>query len=53
MMLGALAAATWAVGVRAADSDGLKSGPQCGEAVTPFQVKDITGPNKGKQLCYR
>lgn len=31
----------------------LKSGLQVGEDATPFNVKDITGPNKGKSLCYR
>ena len=30
----------------------LKSGLQPGEKTTPFQVRDITGPNKGKSLCY-
>jgi hypothetical protein len=31
----------------------LKSGPQAGKGVNPFNVKDITGPNKGKgPLCY-
>ncbi len=29
-----------------------KSGLQPGESTTPFQVRDITGPNKGKSLCY-
>jgi hypothetical protein len=31
----------------------LKSGLQVGENVGPYEVKDITGPNKGKSLCYR
>jgi hypothetical protein len=31
----------------------LKSGLQVGEFATPFDVQDITGPNKGKTLCYR
>lgn len=30
----------------------LKSGCQAGETTLPFQVADITGPNKGQQLCY-
>ena len=30
----------------------LKSGLQPGEGTTPFQVRDITGPSKGKSLCY-
>ena len=31
-----------------AGSTGLSQGERC----KPFQVFDITGPNKGKQLCY-
>ncbi len=31
----------------------LESGLQVGDFATPFNVKDITGPNKGKSLCYR
>jgi len=31
----------------------VKSGLDLGESTTPFIVKDITGPNKGKSLCYR
>jgi hypothetical protein len=33
--------------------DAVKSGPKVGESVGPFDVDDITGPNKGKTLCYR
>ena len=33
--------------------DAVKSGPNLGESVNPFDVEDITGPNKGKTLCYR
>ncbi|HLQ43724.1 MAG TPA: hypothetical protein VK137_03265 [Planctomycetaceae bacterium] len=31
----------------------LKSGLQPGDPAGAFQVKDITGPNKDKSLCYR
>jgi hypothetical protein len=31
----------------------LKSGLQPGDPAGAFNVKDITGPNKGKSLCYR
>jgi hypothetical protein len=31
----------------------LQSGVQVGDFAAPFDVKDITGPNKGKTLCYR
>ena len=33
--------------------ESVKSGLKPGESVNPFQVDDITGPNKGKTLCYR
>ena len=28
------------------------SGPKVGEGVSAFDVHDVTGPNKGKTLCY-
>ena len=31
----------------------LQSGLQVGDHAGPFNVRDITGPNKGKSLCYR
>ena len=34
-------------------ADVVKSGQKVGEPVSPFDVEDITGPNKGKTLCYR
>jgi hypothetical protein len=33
--------------------DVVESGLKLGSFVTPFDVDDITGPNKGKTLCYR
>lgn len=44
-----------AAGVLAGEntSDKLKSGLEKGSAATPFNVLDVTGPNKGKKLCYR
>lgn len=33
--------------------DPVKSGQKAGEPVSPFDVEDVTGPNKGKTLCYR
>jgi len=33
--------------------DAVKSGLSPGESVSPFDVDDITGPNKGTTLCYR
>ncbi|NQV25973.1 MAG: hypothetical protein HQ518_16560 [Rhodopirellula sp.] len=34
-------------------ADELKSGLQLDEHAGFFLVKDVTGPNKGKSLCYR
>lgn len=31
----------------------VKSGLEVGDHAGAFNVKDITGPNKGKTLCYR
>ncbi len=36
-----------------AEGEDFKSGLQPGDLATPFEVKDITGPNKGVTLCYR
>ena len=33
--------------------EAVKSGLPVGESVGPFDVDDVTGPNKGKTLCYR
>jgi hypothetical protein len=33
--------------------DAVESGLKIGESVSPFDVDDITGPNKGTTLCYR
>jgi hypothetical protein len=49
MML-TLAAASLAVAAVAAE---MKSGLGPGMPVPAFDVVDVTGPNKGKQLCYR
>lgn len=50
MTLASLCAAKVVSRVQAAD---LQSGVQVGDFAAPFDVKDITGPNKGKSLCYR
>jgi hypothetical protein len=42
-----LASAAIAVG-----ADEVKSGLEPGKRVSPFDVKAITGDNKGKTLCY-
>ena len=41
-----------AVGTMVAAAD-LESGLQVGDRAGAFNVKDITGPSKGKSLCYR
>lgn len=41
-----------AVGVAVAAED-LKSGLQVGDRTKAYNVRDITGPNQGKTLCYR
>ena len=49
-----LLSATLALAVPAAlAEESVKSGLEEGKAATPFNVRDITGPNKGKTLCYR
>ena len=47
---GALVAA---LAVSVAVADELKSGLAVGEAPGAFNVNDVTGPSKGKSLCYR
>jgi hypothetical protein len=38
---------------RAGEGDGeFKSGLQPGDSTSAFNCRDITGPNKGKSLCY-
>ena len=34
-------------------ADEIQSGLKIGEVAGPFTVKDVTGPNAGKSLCYR
>ena len=37
----------------AGEKSQVKSGLEAGEQPSAFNVKDITGPNKGTSLCYR
>ncbi|GAC1471096.1 MAG: hypothetical protein NVSMB9_16870 [Isosphaeraceae bacterium] len=48
-----VASAFWVGTTMSADAPGLKSGIQVGDFADAFNVQDITGPNKGKSLCYR
>ena len=34
-------------------SDAVKPGLAPGDFVSPFNVNDVTGPDKGTSLCYR
>ena len=47
----ALATALLAPAIAPAIAD-QKSGPPLGESAPTFDVNDVTGPNKGKTLCY-
>lgn len=47
------AVVTLAVTGLALAADSLKSGLQVGESAGFFQVKDCSGPNTGRSLCYR
>ena len=50
--ISAVAVSIVMVGISVA-GDAVQSGLKVGESVNPFQVDDITGPNKGTSLCYR
>ena len=53
-LTGVAAACLLAVAGAAFAADKLESGLPVGEGPVPaFNVRDITGPNKGKTLCYR
>ena len=47
--LGLLVACLPAIAV----AEGIESGLQVGDKAGAFSVKDVTGPRKGKSLCYR
>ena len=48
----AAAAALLVVASASFAGDRLKSGPQPGGSTSAFDVQDVTGPSKGKTLCY-
>jgi hypothetical protein len=54
MALGALALASFLAmpTLLAQNGSSVSSGFQVGEGTPPFDVVDVSGPNKGKQLCY-
>lgn len=51
LLVTSLSALASVAGLMAADT-ALKSGLQPGDNTPAFDVQDITGPNKGKKLCY-
>ncbi len=53
MKLSLAVAALGLLAVSAFAADSLQSGPRPGDRTTVFDVVDVSGPNKGKQLCYR
>lgn len=52
MMFASIALVALAFGT-VAIADDLESGLQVGDSPGAFNVKDVTGPNKGRSLCYR
>jgi len=52
MLLPSLAIAFAVTGAAFAEEP-IKSGLEVGKSAAPFNVRDITGPNAGKTLCYR
>lgn len=52
MRFGLAIAALGMLAVSAVAAEKLDSGLKPGETAGAFQVVDVTGPNKGKQLCY-
>ena len=51
LVIPSLALLAMSVGTMAVGAD-LKSGLEAGKKVGAFQVKDCTGPSKGKSLCF-
>lgn len=51
--LPALVVSAYLVGTACSAGDGPVSGVPVGDYTAPFDVQDITGPNKGSTLCYR
>jgi hypothetical protein len=52
MGISAMVVSIYVVGTSLA-GDAVESGLKPGESVNPFDVQDVTGPNKGTVLCYR
>ena len=52
MKLGLTIAALGMLAVSAFAADKIESGLKPGDSPSAFQVVDVSGPAKGKQLCY-
>lgn len=52
LIVPSVALATLCVGALVVAAE-VKSGLQVGDSAGAFNVKDCTGPNEGKTLCYR
>lgn len=52
MKFGLTLAAAALAAVSAMAADKIQSSHPVGGSMTPFDVVDVSGPNKGKQLCY-
>ncbi len=52
MKLGLTIAALGLLATAAVGADKIESGLKPGDRTSAFQVVDVTGPNKPKQLCY-
>jgi hypothetical protein len=50
--LGLAIAALGLFAISAFAAEKIESGPKPGESMGAFQVVDVSGPFKGKQLCY-
>lgn len=53
MKLGIAAAALGLLATVSAFAAEVASGLKPGASTTVFNVVDVSGPNKGRQLCYR
>lgn len=48
----ALVLATVGLGLATGGEEAISSGPAVGGHTGPFNVQDVTGPQKNKKLCY-
>ena len=52
LSLGVIATLGASASLAGGGEDKFQSGLQPGDLTSAFQCRDITGPNKGKSLCY-